>query len=84
MSGFYAEGNYPDPMRRIKFYDEERDKKLVFLRTWIPARASLGRNDTVLYRTKNGYAKVSFKRGMNGDLRYLPHTANNFLLPFLP
>jgi len=31
LSGFYSEENYPDELRRIEFYDEERDKKLVFV-----------------------------------------------------
>ncbi len=31
LSGFYSEENYPDELRRIEFYDEERDKKIVFV-----------------------------------------------------
>ena len=31
LSGFYAEEDYPDDLRRIEFYDEEKKKKLVFL-----------------------------------------------------
>jgi len=31
LSGFYSEENYPDELRRIEFYDKERNKKLVFL-----------------------------------------------------
>jgi IS4 transposase len=29
--GFYASKDYPDKIRRIKFYDEEHDRVLVFL-----------------------------------------------------
>ena len=31
LSGFYAEEDYPDELRRIEFYDAERKKKLVFM-----------------------------------------------------
>lgn len=31
LSGFYKAKDYPEKMRRIKFYDHERDKYLVFL-----------------------------------------------------
>jgi len=31
LSGFYAEEDYPDELRRIEFHDAERDKKLVFM-----------------------------------------------------
>ena len=31
LSGFYPSKNYPEKMRRIKFYDAERNKNLVFL-----------------------------------------------------
>lgn len=29
--GYYAKKDYPDKLRRIKFYDEEQDRVLVFL-----------------------------------------------------
>jgi hypothetical protein len=31
LSGFYSSKDYPEKMRRIKFYDAERNKNLVFL-----------------------------------------------------
>jgi hypothetical protein len=31
VQGFYASQNYPDKIRRIKFYDQEHDRVLVFL-----------------------------------------------------
>ena len=31
VSGFYAQKDYPDKMRRIKYHDEETDKNFVFL-----------------------------------------------------
>lgn len=30
-AGFYTQENYPDAVRRIEFYDEEKDKTLAFL-----------------------------------------------------
>lgn len=31
LAGFYTQENYPDTLRRIEFYDEEKEKTLVFL-----------------------------------------------------
>jgi hypothetical protein len=31
MAGFYAEGDYPEELRRIELYDEETDRVLVLL-----------------------------------------------------
>jgi hypothetical protein len=31
LSGFYASRDYPDKLRRIKYYDKQRDKHLIFL-----------------------------------------------------
>ena len=31
LTGFYSSKNYPEKLRRIKFYDKERDKTIVFL-----------------------------------------------------
>lgn len=31
LNGFYAAKEYPDKLRRIKFYDRENDRKLIFL-----------------------------------------------------
>jgi transposase len=31
LKGFYSDKKYPEPLRRIKFYDKETDKRFVFL-----------------------------------------------------
>jgi len=31
LSGFYSEEDYPEELRRIEFYDEDQEKKLVFM-----------------------------------------------------
>jgi hypothetical protein len=31
LDGFYSNQNYPDKLRRIKYYDDQRDKRLTFL-----------------------------------------------------
>jgi hypothetical protein len=31
LTGFYSEQNYPDTLRRIRFYDEEQKRTFVFL-----------------------------------------------------
>ena len=31
LDGFYSNQSYPDKLRRVKFYDDQRDKRLTFL-----------------------------------------------------
>jgi hypothetical protein len=46
LTGFYAAKDYPDKLRRVRFYDEEHQRSLVFLTNCLGCRRWSWRNST--------------------------------------
>lgn len=57
LEGFYSKKDYPDKLRRIKYYDEERQKELVFLTN----NTSLKPEEIALLYKKRWEVEIFFK-----------------------